>query len=30
MNYDILLLILPWIFPAWLMLQDIINEKGEL
>jgi len=30
MNYDILLLILPWTFPAWLMLQDIINEKEEL
>ena len=29
MTYDILLLILPWIFPAWLMFQDITNEKGE-
>jgi len=30
MNYDILLLLLPWTFPAWLMLQDILNEKGDL
>ncbi len=30
MNYDILLLILPWIFPAWIMFSDLLdNEKGR-
>jgi len=31
MNYDILLLILPWIFPLFMMWQDMKREeKGEL
>jgi len=28
MNYDILLLILPWAFPLWMMFADLF-EKGE-
>ena len=25
MNYDLLIMILPWVFPAWIMLKDLFG-----
>ena len=29
MTYDILILILPWVFPLWIMLADLFDKGAD-